>query len=121
MEPGTVLEAGLELDSDPEPLLCAPRKLSGPPPDSKYPVDPMWLLELRGRKVIRPPVEPWLTLVVRRPTLELGSPKVTWPTLELVARPALDTRMPLVLWLRMEPWPILGLLEMTRGVTELAF
>lgn len=59
-------------------------------------------------------VEPKVTW----PALELGSPKVTRPTLEPVARPALDVRMPLVLWLRMDPGMILGLLATTAGEPE---
>lgn len=62
-------------------------------------------------KVTRPGVEPRLdisppvvALVEPKVTWPaLDSPKVTWPTLELVARPPLDTRMPLVLWLMMDP------------------
>ena len=53
------------------------------------------------RKVTRPGMEPRLD--ISPPVVALESPKVTWPTLELVARPPLDTRMPLVLWLMMDP------------------
>lgn len=52
--------------------------------------------------------------------LELGSRKATWLTLELVARPPLDIRMPLILWLRVDPGTILGLLLVIGGVLELA-
>lgn len=52
--------------------------------------------------------------------LELGSGKATWLTLELVARPPLDIRMPLILWLRVDPGTILGLLLVIGGVLELA-
>lgn len=45
---------------------------------------------------------------------------MTWPTLELVARPPLDTRMPFVLWLKMEPGTLLGLLVVASGEAELA-
>lgn len=124
VEPGLVLEAGPALSSDVVPLLCLPPKLSGPPLDSMYPVDTGWLLGLLALKVMRPPVELWLALVELRvmwPIVELGSPKVTWPILELVAWPPVDIRMPLVLWLMMDPGIILGLLGITRGVPEPAF
>lgn len=52
-----------------------------------------------------------------RPVLELGSPKVTRPMLELGARPSLDIGATLVLWLRMDPGT--GLLAVTKGEPEL--
>lgn len=112
------------LDSDSVPLLCPLPRFPWLPLDSKYPVDPRLLLELRGLKVTWPLAEPLLALVepkVTWPALELGSPKVTRPIMELVARPPLDIRMPLDLRLRMDAGTLLGLLTVTRGALELNF
>lgn len=69
---------------------------------------------------ISPPVTGLVEPKVAWPALELGSLKLTRPTLELVARPPLDARMLLALWLVREPGTALGLLG-NRGRLELAW